>query len=67
MGDKKILTIRQAAEQFGFPEYGLRGLVKRGAFPVIRCGNRCYIARAVLEAYLDKGGERYDVKHAKSY
>ena len=62
MDTKTILTIRQAAQLFGFPEFGLRGLIKRGAFPVIRCGNRCYIAKAVLEAYIEKGGETYDAK-----
>ena len=62
MDSKKILTIKQAAKIYGFAEFGLRGLVKRGAFPVIRCGNRCYIAQAVLEAYIEKGGEVYDPK-----
>ena len=59
MNEQKMLTIRQAAQMFGYPEFGLRGLVKRGAFPVIRCGNRCYIVRAILEAYLEKEGVRY--------
>ena len=62
MNEQKILTSKQAAQVFGFPEFGLRGLVKRGAYPVIRCGNRCYIVRAILEAYLEKGGEVYTVK-----
>ena len=59
MEQRKILTVRQAAAQYGFPEYGLRGLIKRKAFPVIQCGNRCYITRSVLEAYIEKGGELY--------
>ena len=57
-----ILTVRQAAREFGFPEFGLRNLIKRGAFPVIRCGNRCYISRTVLGDYIAKGGEKYDAK-----
>ena len=64
MNEQKILTIRQAARMFGFPEFGLRGLVKRGAFPVVRCGNRCYIAKIVLEEYIQRGGETYDAKRS---
>ena len=55
---KTIMTIRQAAQEFGFPEFGLRNLIKRGAFPVIRCGNRSYITRQILEDFIAKGGER---------
>ena len=60
--NNNILTIRQAAKEFGFPEFGLRTLVKGGAFPVIRCGNRVYISRAVFEKYVERGGEVYDRK-----
>ena len=67
MDGQKILTIKQAAKTYGFPEFGLRTLVKRGAFPVIRCGNRCYITRTVLEAYIEKGGETYDAGNAKKF
>jgi hypothetical protein len=67
MEQEKILTIKQAAKQYGFPEYGLRGLIKRGAFPVIRCGNRSYITRTVLEAFIEKGGETYDAGKVKKY
>jgi len=58
----KVLTIRQAAKAFNFPEFGMRRLVKEGKFPVIRCGNRCYISWAVLEMYFEKGGELYAPK-----
>lgn len=59
---KAIMTIKETAKEYGFPEYGLRGLVKRGAIPVIRCGNRAYITRTVFEDYLAKGGEQYNSK-----
>jgi len=55
---KTIMTIRQAAQEYGFPEFGLRNLIKRGAFPVIRCGNRSYITRQIFEDYTAKGGEK---------
>jgi len=59
MEKKQVLTIKEASREFGFPEFGLRGLIKRGAFPVIMCGSRCYITRQILESYLQKGGEVY--------
>lgn len=59
---KTIMTIKQAAREYGFPEFGLRNLIKRGAFPVIRCGNRSYITRTVFEDFLQKGGEKYNAK-----
>ena len=62
MENKQVLTIKEASREFGFPEFGLRGLIKRGAFPVIMCGSRCYITRRVLEDYLCKGGELYGAK-----
>jgi len=56
---KVALTIKQTAQEYNFPEFAIRTLVKRGAFPVIQAGNRCYIVRSVFEEYLQKGGERY--------
>ena len=52
-----VMTIRQTAREYGFPETGLRNLVKRGAFPVIKCGNRCYVSRTVFETFIEKGGQ----------
>lgn len=57
---KTIMTIRQAARKYGFSVFRLRNLVKRGAFPVIRCGNRSYITRTVFEEFIQKGGEKYN-------
>ena len=62
MTEKPALTIRETAERFQFPEYAIRTLVKRGAFPVIQVGNRVYITRAKFEEYLETGGELYDAK-----
>jgi len=55
---KPLLTINETAREYGVPNYGIRGLVKTGKFPVIQCGNRVYISREVFENYLAKGGER---------
>ncbi len=58
--DKPALTIKETAKEFQFPEYAIRTLVKRGAFPVVQVGNRCYIVRSVFEEYLKKGGAAYE-------
>lgn len=42
------MTIKETAKEFQFPEYAIRTLVKRGAFPVIQVGNRCYITREIF-------------------
>lgn len=59
MTEKPALTIKECAREFQFPEFAIRTLVKRGAFPVIQVGNRCYITREVFADYLKKGGETY--------
>lgn len=59
---KTIMTIKETAREYSFPEHGLRGLVKRGELPVIRCGNRSYITRAVFEEFLMKGGTTHEPK-----
>ena len=59
MTEKPALTSRETAERFQFPDYAIRPLVKNGAFPVIKVGNRCYISRDVFADYLRKGGETY--------
>ena len=60
--EKPALTIKETAKEFQFPEYAIRTLVKRGAFPVIQVGNRRYITREIFADYLKKGGELYDAK-----
>lgn len=57
--EKTALTIKETARAFHFPEFAIRTLVKRGAFPVIQVGNRCYICRDIFADYLEKGGEPY--------
>lgn len=60
MEEKTALTIKETAKNFNFPEYAIRTLVKRGAFPVVQVGNRCYIVRSIFEEYLKTGGKKYD-------
>lgn len=58
--EKPALTIKETAKEFQFPEFAIRTLVKRGAFPVIQVGNRCYITREIFTDYLKKGGAVYE-------
>lgn len=58
MNSKSILTIKEVAREFNFPEFAIRTLVKRKAFPVIRIGNRNYITRDVLDQFIKSGGEK---------
>lgn len=53
------LTIRQAAQEYEFPEHAVRTLVKRGEFPIVQTGNRVYIMRHVFDQYLQTGGAVY--------
>lgn len=56
------LTIKETAREFNFPEFAIRTLVKRQAFPVVQVGNRCYILRHVFNEYLQSGGAVYNPK-----
>ncbi len=55
---RPILTIREIAQEFHFPEFAVRTLVKRKAFPVIRVGTRTYITREIFESFVKSGGEK---------
>ena len=59
MEQKTALTIKETAREYRFPEYAIRTLVKRGVFPVIQVGTRCYITRETFENYLKSGGALY--------
>ncbi len=61
--EKTALTIKETAKAYLFPEFAIRTLVKRGAFPVVQVGNRCYIVRSVFEDYLKTGGAKYEPAH----
>lgn len=59
---KPVLTIREVAKEFSFPEFAVRTLAKQGAFPVIRVGTRTYITREVFESFIKAGGEKQEIK-----
>lgn len=57
MEEKIVLTIKETAKAFNVPEFAIRTLVKRGAFPVVQVGNRCYIMHNIFEEYLKAGAQ----------
>ena len=59
MEKKPAMTIKETAKEFQFPEFAIRSLVKRGAFPVIQVGNRVYIVREVFAEYLKEWAAKY--------
>lgn len=59
MTNRPVLTIKETAKEFQFPEFAIRRLVKNGAFPVIQVGNRVYITREVFAQFLKEGGTAY--------
>lgn len=60
MENVSAMTIKETARKYSFPEFAIRTLVKRGAFPVIQVGNRSYIVPHIFEEYLETGGAIYN-------
>ncbi|MCD8237795.1 MAG: helix-turn-helix domain-containing protein [Clostridiales bacterium] len=59
MNEKSVLTVHEAAMEYGFPECGLRTIIKEGRIPIIKIGNRAYVTRKALDEFLAKGGAPY--------
>ena len=57
--EKSVLSIHQASEEYGFPECGLRTIIKEGRIPVFKIRNRVYVTRKTMEEFLEQGGARY--------
>ena len=45
----KLLTIKEAVQEYGYPETFLRRLVRNDEIPYIKSGTRVYIRRETLE------------------
>lgn len=52
MEARGYVTPRRAAELCGRDLSRVYAWIKKGALPTIRCGNRQYIARKALEAFM---------------
>lgn len=59
MNEKSVLTVHEAAMEYGFPECGLRTIIKEGRIPIIKIGNRAYVTRKTMEEFLEQGGAPY--------
>ena len=57
--EKSVLTVHEAAMEYGFPECGLRTIIKEGRIPIIQIGNRAYVTRKTMEEFLKQGGTPY--------
>ena len=52
---RQVLTIRETAARYGYPEFAIRRLIKEGKLPVYKAGTRNYLTPAVFEKYLAEG------------
>lgn len=59
MNEKSVLTVHEAAVEYGFPECGLRTIIKEGRIPIIKIGNKAYVTRKTMEEFLKQGGTPY--------
>jgi hypothetical protein len=61
---KAVYTIRQAAQNFGLPEFALRNWCKAGQVQHLKSGNRVYLTAQAVEEFLQKGDTAHEpAKH----
>ena len=58
MGEKKVLTVTEAAEELGISRGSAYEAVRSGQIPTIRIGRRLIVPRAAFERMLEQAGER---------
>ncbi|HEY0876687.1 MAG TPA: helix-turn-helix domain-containing protein [Vicinamibacterales bacterium] len=56
---QRLLTLRQAAEQYGIPQRSLHDLITRGVLPSVRFGDgrRLWLDRRDIEAAIEAARE----------
>jgi len=54
---RQLMTIRETAARYGFPEFYLRRLVKTGEIAVFMSGTRAYITTSEMERYFQEGAK----------
>ena len=57
MGEKKVLTIMEAAEELGISKGSAYEAARTGTIPTIRIGRRLIVPRAAFERMLEQAGE----------
>ena len=58
MGEKKVLTVMEAAEELGISRGSAYEAVRSGQIPTIRIGRRLIVPRAAFDKMLEQAGER---------
>ncbi len=57
MGEKKVLTIMEAAEELGISKGSAYEAARTGAIPTIRIGKRLIVPRVAFDKMLAQAGE----------
>ncbi len=57
MGEKKVLTIMEAAEELGISKGSAYEAARTGTIPTIRIGRRLIVPRAAFDRMLEQAGE----------
>lgn len=57
MGEKKVLTIIEAAEELGISKGSAYEAARSGEIPTLRIGRRLIVPRAAFDRMLEKAGE----------
>ena len=57
MGEKKVLTVMEAAAELGISKGSAYEAVRSGQIPTIRIGRRLIVPRAAFDKMLEQAGE----------
>ena len=57
MGEKKVLTIMEAAEELGISKGSAYEAARSGTIPTIRIGRRLIVPRVAFNRMLEQAGE----------
>lgn len=57
MGEKKVLTVMEAAKELGISKGSAYEAARTGKIPTIRIGRRLIVPRAALDRMLEQAGE----------
>ena len=61
MGEKKVMTIIEAAKELGISKGSAYEAARSGQIPTIRIGRRLIVPRVAFDKMLAQAGERQEV------
>ena len=64
MGQKKVMTVIEAAKELGISKGSAYEAARTGEIPTIRIGRRLIVPRAAFERMLEQAGERVAEREA---